>query len=73
MKTKLLILAASVMLSGCFYQSVDASDLLKAEHFCKNHRGILSISSTVFGDEHITCIDGARWFADKTEFGKEYK
>ena len=58
MKTKLvLILAISLMLSGCMYQSVDQYDLSRAIKVCGSAENIFRIKSHFLGFENVRCFD----------------
>ena len=58
MKTKLvLILASSLMLSGCMYQSVDQYDLSRAIKVCGSAENIFRIKSYYLGFENVKCFD----------------
>ena len=58
MKTKLaLILASSLMLSGCTYQSVDQYDLSRAIKVCGSAENIFRIESHFAGSENVRCFD----------------
>ena len=46
------------LLSGCFYQVTDQTDILKAEQFCKDHLGVKDIIVSAIGGEVVSCIDG---------------
>lgn len=58
--TKLLIPVMCLLLSGCFYQKLDNTDIKKALHYCEGVENIKETNSTAFGDEYVTCTDGAR-------------
>ena len=61
MKTKLtIILASSLMLSGCFYQQVNTYDLYRAIVFCKSPENIAEIVAFWEGDEFVVCMDGTK-------------
>ena len=58
MKTKLvLILASSLMLSGCTYQSVDQYDISRAIKVCGSAENIFRIKSYFLGAEKVKCFD----------------
>ena len=58
MKTKLvLILASSLMLSGCMYQSVDQYDLSRAIKVCGSAENIFRIKSYFLGFGNVRCFD----------------
>ena len=61
MKTKLtIILASSLMLSGCFYQQVNTYDLHRAVVFCKSPENIAEIVAFGVGNEVVVCMDGTK-------------
>ena len=61
MKTKLtIILASSLMLSGCLYQQVNNYDLHRAIVFCKSPENIAGIVAFAGGDEDVVCMDGTK-------------
>ena len=61
MKTKLvLILASSLMLSGCLYQQVNNYDLHRAIVFCKSPENIAGIAAFADSDEYVVCMDGTK-------------
>ena len=61
MKTKLaLILASSLMLSGCIYQKVNNYDLHRSVVFCKSPENIAEIAAFADGTEFVVCMDGTK-------------
>ena len=58
MKKLMSLLSLAVLLTGCIYQTVDKTDLLKAEHFCKDKGGVMKIASAFIGSERIYCLRG---------------
>jgi hypothetical protein len=61
MKLKLLpIVACTLLLQGCFYQTVNQWDLQRATYFCGSVEAVVEVQSTFLGDEFITCINGNR-------------
>ena len=52
-----LILASSLMLSGCMYQSVDQYDLSRAIKVCGSVENIFRIKSHFLGFENVRCFD----------------
>lgn len=54
-----IILTCAAALTGCFYQSVDQSDLRKAAEFCKGSENVLTIRSGALGEEGVKCMDGS--------------
>ena len=59
MKT-LAIIAASFLLSGCFYQTVNQTDLYKAVNFCGSVEKITYVSSHFIGGGFVGCRNGKR-------------
>ena len=59
MKTKIvLILASSLMLSGCFYQTIDQYDIHRAIALCGSVANIHQIDSYSLGGGNATCYSG---------------
>jgi len=48
----------ALMLQGCMYQSVNTTDLLKANYFCRDKLGVESITADFIGQEKVWCING---------------
>jgi len=48
----------ALMLQGCFYQSVNTTDLLKANYFCQDKLGVEKISAIFLGAEKVRCVGG---------------
>ena len=68
MKTKLaIILASSLMLSGCIYQKVNNYDLHRSIVFCKSTENIAEIVAYADGDEFVVCMDGTKSFLTKVK------
>ena len=56
---KLIIVSLSLLtLSGCYYQKVDKTDILKAEQACSGKGGIVYIHAFSLGSEYVACLDG---------------
>ncbi|CAH9013565.1 hypothetical protein VP501E541_P0104 [Vibrio phage 501E54-1] len=55
----LVVLVCSVMMTGCFYQSVNISDLNKAASYCNGLDNIMKIDAWSTGYERIFCMDGS--------------
>lgn len=56
---KFIVLGLVVLsLSGCFYQTVDITDIKKATQQCEGRGGIKLISSSWVGREVVDCVDG---------------
>ena len=51
--------------TGCMYQSVDITDIMKAEQFCKGKGGVKEIDALFTGHENVFCINGSKGFARK--------
>lgn len=57
---KVATLTAAVFIAnGCMYQSVDITDIIKAEQFCKDKGGVKEIDAVFTGNAEIFCISGA--------------
>ncbi len=54
----LVVLMCSVMMTGCFYQSVNISDLKKAISYCKGAENVMHINAWSVGSEIVYCTDG---------------
>jgi hypothetical protein len=54
----LLILALTLSLSGCFYQSANNTDLKKAVYFCDGINNIERINVHFNGAETVRCLSG---------------
>lgn len=59
MKT-IIVLLAVVLLSGCFYQTVDSRDIRNAIKFCGSVEEVAEISADFLGGEMVLCFDNAR-------------
>jgi len=67
----LIILITSTLLSGCFWQTANHSDLQKAAYFCKGIENVESIQINSNGDEKVLCLDGTRSYIHKVAIIKE--
>lgn len=56
-----LVLAATLLLSGCVWQSVDSTDLIRAAHKCQGIELISKISSHALGPVTVECINGDKF------------
>ena len=54
---KHIILVLPFFVSGCFYQSIDNTDLRKAVYTCNGVENIAYIESTALGDEIVRCTN----------------
>lgn len=54
---KYLVFIPAILLSGCFYQSVDQYDIQRAIAYCGSIDKIVSIDSDVTGGEAAKCVD----------------
>ncbi len=61
----LLILALTLSLTGCFYQSANNTDLRKAEYFCNGVDNVESIDVVFDGKEFVNCLDGSYSLAEE--------
>lgn len=59
MKNILIVLILSFVLSGCYYQKADITDIKKATQFCNDKGGIKHIVINMMGEEHVSCVNGA--------------
>ena len=57
---KKLIVVLSFALSGCFYQSVNFSDIDNAAKFCGGVQDIAELSANFLGGESVICHDRSR-------------
>ena len=53
---KYLVFIPTILLSGCFYQSVDQFDIQRAIVYCGGVEKVVSIDSDALGVEHAKCI-----------------
>lgn len=67
----LIVLLTSTLLSGCFWQTANHSDLQKAAYFCKGIENVESITVALEGSEKIKCLDGTVEFADNISIYKD--
>ena len=54
---KHIILVLPFFVSGCFYQSINNTDLRKAVYTCKGVENIAYIESTALGDVIVRCAN----------------
>lgn len=59
---KKLIVILSLALSGCFYQSVNYSDIDHAAKFCGGVQNISELSANMLGGESVRCHDRSQTF-----------
>ena len=59
-KIKLTAIPLTVLLSGCFYQTVAPQHYQAAEEYCGSRGGVHSIVSVFQGSMRITCRNGKR-------------
>ena len=59
------LVAAVFIANGCMYQSVDITDIMKAEQFCKDKGGVKEIDVFFTGYENIFCKSGAKAYSYK--------
>lgn len=52
------MLVTCVLLSGCFYQTVDSYDILRATKLCGSVGQVHTITASFGGDEVVLCFDG---------------
>lgn len=56
-----LVLTATLLLSGCVWQSVDSTDLIRAAHKCQGIELVSQISSHALGIVTVECINGDKF------------
>jgi hypothetical protein len=54
----LIILLTSILLSGCFWQTANHSDLQKAAYFCKGIENVEKIDVRFDSYEVVICLNG---------------
>ncbi len=52
------IIACSLLMNGCMWQTANNTDLRKAEYFCSGVENISEIDIHFTGNEVVLCIDG---------------
>lgn len=52
------IIACSLLMNGCMWQTANNTDLRKAEYFCSGVENIAEIEIRFNGHEVLRCIDG---------------
>jgi hypothetical protein len=62
---QILILALTLSLTGCFYQSANNTDLRKAEYFCNGIDNVEEIVVLYDGRERMSCLDGSSSLSDE--------
>ena len=55
MKKLLVISLASLMLSGCLYQTVNSYDIMRASAVCNGIDDVEAITADSFGSEFVIC------------------
>jgi putative hemolysin len=56
---KLLLTAIAILLlQGCLYQSVDITDIKKADQYCSTRGGVKAITVHAVGPEFGKCVNG---------------
>ncbi len=66
------IIACSLIMNGCMWQTADSSDLRKAEYFCKGVLNIAKIDIRFDSAEVIYYLDGTNEYASNVNI-KETK
>ena len=61
-----------MLMQGC-YQVADNSDIIKAQHFCKNLGGVNYVRIDFIGQELIRCMNGDREFVSQVTLPVNYK
>jgi hypothetical protein len=54
----IIVVLMGFSVTGCFYQRVDKTDLLRAEYFCEGRLGVKDILVDFLGNETVTCVNG---------------
>ena len=54
---KLMVVILVLMLSGCFYQTINPGDIKISTSVCSTHDGINNIKSWWLGSVIVTCND----------------
>ena len=57
------VLTASALLffsTGCVYQTIDSTDVLKSNQFCADKGGVKRVKITFVGIDSVTCLSGDR-------------
>ena len=68
----LLILILALSMSGCFYQSVNKSDIDSATKICQNVQAeVVEIRASCFGDETVVCSNRKKYPIDSVILGEK--
>lgn len=57
---KLLMIAPVLLLSGCFYQTVNNVDIERAIYACKGAQNIATVTIVLDGGEWVLCKDSEK-------------
>jgi len=63
MKKLFLIPLLALLMSGCIYQVVDITDILKGQQYCADRHGLKLIEESFAGNGFIECVNGDRAYA----------
>jgi hypothetical protein len=67
----LIILLTTTLLSGCFWQTANHSDLQKAAYFCKGIENVQEIEIKANGNEYVICLNGSKSSLNRVHILKE--
>lgn len=65
------IIACSLLMNGCMWQTANNTDLRKAEYFCSGVENISEIDIRFDGGEVVWCIDGRKEFISNINIKEE--
>ncbi len=65
------IIACSLLMNGCMWQTANNTDLRKAEYFCSGVENIAEIEIRFNGNEIVWCIDGRSSLISKINIKEE--
>lgn len=54
-------------MSGCIYQVVDITDILKGQQYCADRHGLKLIEESFAGNTVLECVNGERTFTTKVD------
>jgi hypothetical protein len=67
----LSIIVCSLLLQGCFYQTINHWDIERAAYFCNGIEAVVEITARFDGEEHVTCHNGDATYLIKVKIGEE--
>ncbi len=65
------IIACSLLMNGCMWQTANNTDLRKAEYFCSGVENISEIGLFFDGREMVTCLDGRKEYIGNINIKEE--